>query len=307
MDFDKAFADMVSGFRLTEISAVKASAMKVISCHFSADGKWLVTAGHDKRAVLWYADGLKPKATFEGHSSLITDVRFSPSMPYLATSSFDRSVRIWYAGSKPHDSLCTLMGHSASIMSVDFHPNRDDLICSCDGDGEMRYWSITNGNCEGVYKGGSAMIRFQPRLGRYVAAAEENVVSVLDVETQACLRSLQGHYRPIHYVCWNPSGEYVASVSEDAVRVWALGSGNDGECIHELSLKNTKFHSCIFHPTNPSLLIIGSYQSLVIWDMTENKTMVLPAHEAIIASLAVSTATRLIASASHDKLVKLWM
>ncbi|XP_048225963.1 transcriptional corepressor LEUNIG isoform X5 [Ricinus communis] len=238
MDFDKAFADMVSGFRLTEISAVKASAMKVISCHFSADGKWLVTAGHDKRAVLWYADGLKPKATFEGHSSLITDVRFSPSMPYLATSSFDRSVRIWYAGSKPHDSLCTLMGHSASIMSVDFHPNRDDLICSCDGDGEMRYWSITNGNCEGVYKGGSAMIRFQPRLGRYVAAAEENVVSVLDVETQACLRSLQ---------------------------------------------------------------------SLVIWDMTENKTMVLPAHEAIIASLAVSTATRLIASASHDKLVKLWM
>lgn len=30
------------------------------------------------------------------------------------------------------------------------------------------------------------MMRFQPRLGRYLAAAAENIVSILDVETQAC-------------------------------------------------------------------------------------------------------------------------
>jgi hypothetical protein len=34
-------------------------------------------------------------------------------------------------------------------------------------------------------------MRFQPRLGRYLAAAAENVVSILDVETQACRHSLQ--------------------------------------------------------------------------------------------------------------------
>uniref|UniRef100_A0A2P2MDY7 Transcriptional corepressor LEUNIG n=1 Tax=Rhizophora mucronata TaxID=61149 RepID=A0A2P2MDY7_RHIMU len=37
-------------------------------------------------------------------------------------------------------------------MSLDFHPKKDDLICSCDGEGEIRYWSITNGNCAGVFK-----------------------------------------------------------------------------------------------------------------------------------------------------------
>lgn len=34
-------------------------------------------------------------------------------------------------------------------------------------------------------------MRFQPRQGRLLAAAVENVVSILDVETQACRHSLQ--------------------------------------------------------------------------------------------------------------------
>lgn len=34
-------------------------------------------------------------------------------------------------------------------------------------------------------------MRFQPHLGRYLAAAAENVVSILDAETQACRLSLQ--------------------------------------------------------------------------------------------------------------------
>lgn len=49
------------------------------------------------QAVLWYADSLKPKTTLEEHTSLITDVRFSPSMPHVATSSFDKTVRVWDA------------------------------------------------------------------------------------------------------------------------------------------------------------------------------------------------------------------
>lgn len=49
------------------------------------------------QAVLWYTDTLKQKTTLEEHSSLITDVRFSPSMARLATSSFDKTVRVWDA------------------------------------------------------------------------------------------------------------------------------------------------------------------------------------------------------------------
>lgn len=71
---------------------------------------------------------------------------------------------------------------------------------------------------------------------------------------------MQGHTKPVHSVCWDPSGEFLASVSEDSVKVWTLGSGNDVECVHELSCSGNKFHSCVFHPTYASLLVVGCYQ-----------------------------------------------
>ncbi|XP_035550316.1 transcriptional corepressor LEUNIG-like [Juglans regia] len=191
-------------------------------------------------------------------------------------------------------------------MSLDFHPSKEDLICSCD-DSEIRYWSVKNGSCAGIFKGGATQVRFQPRLGRLLAAASEKFVSVLDVETQLCRLKLQGHKNPVHSVCWDPSGEYLASVSDDLVRVWTIGSGNKGECIHELSCTGNKFHTCVFHPTYHSLLIIGCYETLELWNASENKTMTLQhAHDKLVSSLAVSSVTGLVASTSHDKCVKLW-
>ncbi|XP_078168203.1 transcriptional corepressor LEUNIG isoform X2 [Carex rostrata] len=298
--------DVAKGFTFNEIGSTRASTSKVICCHFSSDGKLLATGGHDKKAVLWHVDSLKAKSTLEEHSLLITDVRFSPSTPRLATSSFDRTVRVWDADNVQGYSLRTFTGHSASVMSLDFHPNKEDLICSCDGDGEVRYWSINNGSCIRVFKGGTTQMRFQPRQGKYLAAAGENLISILDVETQALHSSLQGHTKHVDSVCWDPSGEYLASVSEDSVRVWSFGAGGEGECVHELTCVGNKFHSCVFHPTFPSLLVIGCYQSFELWDMREGKTMTLNAHDGLIAALAVSNVTGLIASASHDKFVKLW-
>lgn len=49
------------------------------------------------QAFLWYAENLKLKFTLEEHSMLITDVRFTSSIPRLATSSFDKTVKVWDA------------------------------------------------------------------------------------------------------------------------------------------------------------------------------------------------------------------
>nr|XP_043609186.1 uncharacterized protein LOC122581101 isoform X2 [Erigeron canadensis] len=296
--------DESEGFTFTEVNSVRASASKVVCCHFSADGKLLASGGHDKKAVVWYTDSLKPKTILEDHTSMISDVRFSLSSR-LATSSFDKSVRLWDVDN-PGYSLRTFMGHSAPVISLDFHPNKDDLICSCDGEGEIRYWSVNSGSCDRVFKGATAQVRFQPQHGRFLAAAAENIVSILDVETQAILYTLPGYTKPINSVCWDPSGEYLASVSDDSVRVWSLTAGNEGECVHDLSCSGNEFHSCVFHPSYASLLVIGCYQSLELWNMPENKTMTLSAHEGLIAGLAMSTRTGMLASASHNKIVKVW-
>ncbi|XP_035821876.1 transcriptional corepressor LEUNIG-like isoform X10 [Zea mays] len=304
MDSSKA------GLGFTEVAKARASTNKVVCCHFSLDGKLLATGGHDKKVVLWFTDVLKRKSALEEHSSLITDVRFSPGMTRLATSSFDKTVRVWDADN-PDYSLRTFTGHSASVMSLDFHPNKEDIVCSCDSDGEVRCWSINNGSCVTcvrVFNGGATRLRFQPRQGKYLAAASEKGISILDAETlQVCRTPLQGHVQIIQSVCWDAAGNYLASVSEDSVRVWSFTSGNYIECIHELICSGNKFHSCVFHPNYPNLLIIGCYESLELWDIREKNTVTISnAHDGMVAALAASSASGLVASVSHDQLVKLW-
>lgn len=47
-------------------------------------------------------------------------------------------------------------------------------------------------------------------------------------------------------------------------------------------------------------------QSLELWNMAENKSMTVAAHENIVSALAQSPVTGMVASASHDSSVKLW-
>lgn len=256
---------------------------------------------------------LEHKSSLEEHSMLITDVRFSPSMPQrLATSSFDRTLRVWDAAD-PEYSLRTFTGHQASIMSLDFHPNKQDVICSCDSAGQVRSWSTNYANllclnCVKVSRGVAVQLRFQPRSGKYLATASEKAVFILDGETQIARRSpLQGHSKDIQSLCWDSPGDYLASVSEDSVRIWSFTSGHDGEFVHELNCSGNRFHSCVFHPACPSLLVIGCYKSLELWDIRGNKSITLNnAHGGLVAALAASSGTGHVASVSFDKIVKFW-
>ncbi|KAG4930215.1 hypothetical protein JHK86_047176 [Glycine max] len=286
-----------------DIKHIGASLHKVECCHFSSDGKLLATGGHDNKASLWCTELFNLKSTLEEHSEWITDVRFCPSMLRVATSSADKTVRVWDVDN-PSYSLRTFTGHATTVMSLDFHPSKDDLICSCDNS-EIRYWSIKNGSCTGVFKGGATQMRFQPCLGRLLAAAVDNFVSIFDVETLGCRLKLQGHNNLVRSVCWDLSGKFLASLSDDMVRVWNVASGGKGECIHELKDCRNKFSTCVFHPFYP-LLVIGCHETIELWDFGDNKTMTLHAHDDVVSSLAVSNVTGLVASTSHDKHFKIW-
>uniref|UniRef100_A0A453Q113 Uncharacterized protein n=1 Tax=Aegilops tauschii subsp. strangulata TaxID=200361 RepID=A0A453Q113_AEGTS len=290
------------GFTFSEVNCWRTSNSKIVCCNFSSDGKILASAGHEKKAVLWNMETFQTQYLPEEHSLIITDVRFRPNSTQLATSSFDRTVKLWNI-TDPAFSQHTFTGHNYSVTSLDFHPKKTELLCSCDGNGEIRYWNVAQHSCIRVIKGGTAQIRFQPSTGQFLAAASESVVSIFDVETHTKKYTLQGHNTDVQSVCWDNTGEYLASVSQDLVKVWSVSSG---ECIHEVSSNGNKFHSCVFHPSYPNLLVIGGYQSLELWNMVKNQSMTVPAHDGLIASLAQSPVTGMVASASHDNSVKLW-
>ncbi|KAJ4728500.1 Transcriptional corepressor LEUNIG [Melia azedarach] len=290
------------GFTFDEVGCIRTRNSKVTCCHFSSDGKLLASAGHDRKVVLWNMDTMQTETTPEDHKLVITDVRFRPNSSQLATVSVDKSVRLWDAAN-PNFCLQAHTGHSSPIMSLDFHPKKTDLFCFCDSDNEIQYWSINPFLCTHISKGGTAQVRFQPRIGHLLAAASDKLVSIFDIETDRQTHSLQGHSEMVNYICWDASGDYLASVSQNLVKIWSMASG---ECIQELNSNGNQFHSCVFHPSYSTLLVIGGISSLELWNMAENKSMTISAHENIISALAQSHITGMVASASHDSSVKLW-
>lgn len=290
------------GFSFGEVGCIR-TRNKVTCCHFSSDGKLLASAGHDKKAVLWNMDTLQTETTPEEHQYVITDVRFRPNSTQLATASFDKSVRIWDAANLSY-CLHAHTSHTAHVMSLDFHPKKNDLFCFCDSNNEIRYWNLSPFQCTRISKqGGSAQVRFQPVTGHLLAAASDKIVSIFDVETDRQTHSFQAHSGVVNYMCWDLNGDFLATVSEESVKVWSLATG---ECMHELTSNGNQFHSCVFHPSYSTLLVIGGTRSLELWNMTENKRMTVQAHDTIIAALAQSPVTGMVASASHDSSVKLW-
>ncbi|KAB2057100.1 hypothetical protein ES319_A11G147600v1 [Gossypium barbadense] len=307
--------ESVKGFTFAEVGCIRTRNSKVTCCHFSSDGKFLASAGHDKKVVLWNMDTLRTVSSPEEHKLVITDVRFRPNSTQLATASVDKSVRIWDAA-KPSYCVQAYNGHSSPVMSLDFHPRKTELFCFCDNDNEIHYWNLNLFSCMRMSKGGMAQVRFQPRLGHFLAAASDKVVSIFDVETDRQILTFQGHSEIVNYICWDVNGDYLASVSHDLVKLWSVATG---ECIQELSSGGNQFHSCVFHPSYSTLLVIGGIslifcilffsmgpQSLELWNMAENKSMTIPAHENIISALAQSPVGGIVATASHDGSVKLW-
>ncbi|KAK4368898.1 hypothetical protein RND71_012690 [Anisodus tanguticus] len=53
----------------------------------------------------------------------------------------------------------------------------------------------------------------------------------------------------------------MVSMSEDSGRIWSV---SEGKCLHELYSSSNKFQSCTFYPGFAQVLVIGSYEYVMI-------------------------------------------
>lgn len=280
---------------------------KVVCCDFSADGKILASGGHDKKVVIWDVAKKSLQSTLSGHTYFVSDVRFGPhpSSSLLASGCLDKTIRLWkgWESSEDQPSCVGTLKAQAGVTSVDFHPNSVEMLCSVDLDGELRFWSLSNTTCiNTISKNISKIARFQPIHGRYIAAGSENKVKLFDTTSLQEVRALQGHTRAIHSISWHPQTPKMVSGSDDCVSVWDVA--NPSRPLRSLSVSNIS--SCGFHPTFRSVVVIGSYQRVYLWDFESEKTVAIPAHDGIVSGLSSSFVSGLFATASQDTKVKLF-
>jgi len=102
----------------------------------------LVSGSDDFTMFLWSPeDSKKPVARLTGHQQLINDVKFSPDMRYIASASFDKSIRLW--NGLTGKFVATLRGHVQRVYQLAWSAD-SRLLASASADSTCKVWSISN-------------------------------------------------------------------------------------------------------------------------------------------------------------------
>ena len=77
--------------------------------------------------------------TFEGHDSTVYSVAFSPDGKYIASGSWDNTIKLWNV--ETGECLRTFKGHANVVLSVAFSPD-GRYIASGSWDSTIKLWDL---------------------------------------------------------------------------------------------------------------------------------------------------------------------
>jgi len=78
----------------------------------------------------------------------VTVLTFSPDGEWLASGSYDRTIRLWHW--RTGEQVQILQGHTDWVWSVAFHPQstvNQRLVASGGADNSVRLWEAQSGQC----------------------------------------------------------------------------------------------------------------------------------------------------------------
>jgi WD40 repeat protein len=129
----------------TEILRIKAYYNKINPdnvFNFSRDGKWYACIIANNKVVIYNTSG-EIIQTLSGHMAAVTCANFSPDSKFIATTSMDNTIIIWYYNKKKSvfEEYTKLIGHKNIVWSARFSMN-SNYILTASADTSCKIWNL---------------------------------------------------------------------------------------------------------------------------------------------------------------------
>ncbi len=235
------------------------------------------------------------------HDNTVNTTSFSADGRTVLTASFDRTARLWDAGTGKE--LLRVRHEGLAVFSASFSPDGRTILTASE-DKTARLWDTRNGKelQRFTHSGEVHSASMSPDGRTVVTVSQHSPPQLWDAQSGKELLRLK-HDGEVYAAKFSPDSRTVVSVSSDeTARLWDAASGRELQRLpHQGRVYNASFSR-----DGRKVVTSGSDKTARLWDVESGKELQRLTHDATVWSASFSPHGRKIVTAGSDKTARLW-